>query len=57
MLRRQTYCFQLLPNAAQDRDMRRFAGCARFVFNIALEAQNRERARCGRKLSGYAATW
>ncbi|MBI6308682.1 helix-turn-helix domain-containing protein, partial [Proteus mirabilis] len=31
---------QLRPNGQQEREMRRFAGACRFVFNRALARQN-----------------
>lgn len=40
MLKRQAFKFQLRPNGQQERDMRRFAGACRFVFNRALAFQN-----------------
>lgn len=40
MKRLQTFKFQLRPNGQQERDMRRFAGACRFVFNRALALQN-----------------
>src|SRR6266513_1699739 len=36
MERRQAFQFQLMPNGEQQRQMRRFAGCARYVYNKAL---------------------
>lgn len=36
----QAFKFQLRPNGQQERDMRRFAGACRFVFNRALALQN-----------------
>ena len=32
--------FELMPTGEQARDMRRFAGACRFVFNKALALQN-----------------
>ncbi|HBM2903934.1 TPA: helix-turn-helix domain-containing protein [Klebsiella pneumoniae] len=40
MKRLQAFKFQLRPNGQQERDMRRFAGACRFVFNRALALQN-----------------
>src|SRR2546430_5289987 len=34
--RRQAFRFQLMPNGEQQRQMCRFAGCARYVYNKAL---------------------
>ena len=39
MQRLQAYRFELMPNGEQQRDMRRFAGSCRFVFNKALALQ------------------
>ena len=36
MERRQAFQFALMPNAQQRRQMSRFAGCARHVYNKAL---------------------
>src|SRR5256885_16392730 len=36
MERRQAFRFQLMPNGEQQRQMRCFAGCARYVYNKAL---------------------
>jgi transposase len=35
MERRQAFQFELRPNAEQRRQMSRFAGCARYVYNKA----------------------
>ncbi|UXJ01222.1 helix-turn-helix domain-containing protein [Proteus mirabilis] len=40
MKRLQAFKFQLRPNGQQEREMRRFAGACRFVFNRALARQN-----------------
>ncbi|HAU3361934.1 TPA: helix-turn-helix domain-containing protein [Salmonella enterica subsp. salamae] len=40
MKRLQAFKFQLRPDGQQERDMRRFAGVCRFVFNRALALQN-----------------
>src|SRR5580698_1555815 len=39
MQRYQSYKFELMANGEQQRQMRRIAGCCRFVFNQALAAQ------------------
>jgi putative transposase len=44
MIRLQAYKFELQPNGEQRRDMRRFAGACRFVFNKALAWQNEQYA-------------
>jgi len=45
------YKFELLPTGEQARNMRRFAGACRFVFNKALALQN-ENYRNGGKFIG-----
>jgi len=54
MKRLQAFKFELGPNGAQQRDMRRFAGSCRFVFNkaLALQQSNHE---SGEKFIGYLA--
>ena len=44
MKRRQAFKFPLRPNGQQARDMQRFAGACRFVFNraLALQKENHE---------------
>ncbi len=54
MQRLQAYKFELKPNGEQQRQMRRYAGSCRFVFNRALAAQQ-ERHKTGEKKLGYAA--
>ena len=44
---------QLMPTGAQQRDMRRFVGARRFVYNKALALQEERRER-GEKRLGYA---
>ncbi len=53
MKRLQAYKFELRPNGEQQRDMRRFAGSCRFVFNKALALQQ-ELHQDGEKKLGYA---
>lgn len=53
MLRLQAFKFELMPTGDQARDMRRFAGACRFVFNKAL-AMQRERHAAGEKKLSYA---
>ena len=43
-----------MPNGEQERDMRRFAGACRFVFNKALAVQKSKYASDG-KFIGYVA--
>ena len=53
MKRLQAYKFELRPSGDQQRQMRRFAGSCRFVFNKALALQ-KERYEQGEKKLGYA---
>lgn len=53
MKRLQAYKYELKPNGGQQRDMRRFSGSCRFVFNKALALQ-KERYEQGEKKLGYA---
>ena len=54
MKRLQAYKYELKPNGQQLRDMRRFSGSCRFVFNkaLALQKANHE---AGNKFIGYVA--
>ncbi|SEL65385.1 RNA-guided endonuclease InsQ/TnpB family protein [Ectothiorhodospira marina] len=49
----QAFKFELRPDGQQERQMRRFAGSCRFVFNKALALQ-KERYEQGEKKLGYA---
>jgi putative transposase len=53
MLRLQAFKYELMPTGEQQRQMRRFAGSCRFVFNKALALQ-KERYERGEKKLGYA---
>ena len=53
MQRFQAYKFELIPDGQQERQMRRFAGSCRFVFNKALALQ-KQRDEQGEKKLGYA---
>lgn len=53
MQRLQAFKYELMPTGEQQRDMRRFAGSCRFVFNQALALQ-KERYEQGEKKLGYA---
>lgn len=53
MIRLQAFKYELIPNYQQQRDMRRFAGSCRFVFNKALALQSERYAR-GEQKFGYA---
>jgi len=52
MKRLQAYKYELMPNGKQQRDMRRFAGSCRFVYNKALVVQ-KENHKAGNKYIGY----
>jgi len=52
MERHEAYRFELRPNGEQQRQMRRFAGSCRFVYNKALALQ-KERFERGEKKLGY----
>jgi len=41
MERRQAFKFELMPTGEQQRQMHRFAGCARYVYNKGLALQRR----------------
>ena len=53
MQRLQAFKYELMPTGVQQRQMRRFAGSCRFVFNKALALQE-ERHERGEKKLGYA---
>lgn len=53
MKRLQAFKFQLRPSGQQERDMWRFAGACRFVFNKSLALQN-ENHETGNKYVPYA---
>ncbi|WP_231554827.1 RNA-guided endonuclease InsQ/TnpB family protein [Aeromonas allosaccharophila] len=53
MQRLQAFKYELRPDSQQQRQMRRFAGSCRFVFNKALALQQ-ERFEQGEKKLGYA---
>lgn len=54
MLRLQAYKYELMPNGGQVRDMRRFSGSCRFVYNKALALQ-KENHEAGNTFIGYVA--
>ena len=54
MQRLQAFKYELMPNGQQQRQMRRFAGSCRFVFNKALALQKARYGNGDKKLS-YAA--
>jgi putative transposase len=53
MQRLQAFKYELMPNGEQQRDMRRFAGSCRYVFNKALALQ-KSGYEAGEKKLGYA---
>ena len=53
MERLQAYRYELMPDGQQERQMRRFAGACRFVFNKALALQ-KENHEAGNKFIGFA---
>ena len=54
MQRLQAYKYELMPDGEQERDMRRFAGSCRFVYNKALALQ-KENHEAGNTFIGYVA--
>lgn len=52
--RLQAFKFELMPDGAQERDMRRFAGARRWVYNQALELQQNRYANGEKNLSYVA---
>lgn len=54
MQRLQAFKYELMPTGEQQRDMRRFAGSCRFVYNRALGLQ-KENYETGGKFIGYVA--
>ena len=54
MQRLQSFKFELMPNGEQQRDMRRFSGACRFVYNKALALQ-KTNYEAGGKFIGYVA--
>ena len=54
MQRLQAYKYELMPNGEQQRDMLRFAGSCRFVYNKALALQI-ENHQAGNKFIDYVA--
>ena len=54
MRRLQAFKYELMPNGEQQRQMRRFAGSCRFVYNKALALQ-KTHYEAGDKFLGYVA--
>ena len=54
MQRLQAFKYELMPNGEQQRDMRRFSGACRFVYNKALALQ-KTNYEAGGKFVGYVA--
>ncbi|WGG50044.1 RNA-guided endonuclease InsQ/TnpB family protein [Rugamonas sp. DEMB1] len=53
MERLQAFKYELMPDGEQARDMRRFAGACRFVYNKAL-AMQKDNHEAGNKFIGFA---
>ena len=51
MKRLQAFKFELMPDGEQQRDMRRFAGARRFVYNKSLALQKENYAAGGKFIS------
>lgn len=47
----KAFKFELIPNGRQERDMRRFSGARRFIYNKALEKQKENHAAGGKFIS------
>ena len=56
MKRLQAFKFELMPNGEQQRDMRRFAGTRRFVYNKALALQKTNYAMGGKFIRYFSMT-
>lgn len=56
MKRLQAFKFELTPNGEQERDIRRFAGSRRFVYNRALELQKANYAAGGKFIVYFSMT-
>jgi putative transposase len=54
MIRLQAFKYELMPDGEQAREMSRFAGCCRFVYNKALAVQ-KANYEGGGKFIGYVA--
>jgi len=54
MQRLQAYKYELMPDGRQKRDMSRFAGSCRFVYNKALALQ-KKRDEADKKIHSFAA--
>ena len=54
MQRLQAFKYELMPDGEQQRQMRRFSGSCRFVYNKALALQKENHA-AGGKFIGYVA--
>jgi len=54
MIRLQAFKYELMPSGEQARNMRRFAGACRFVYNKVLAMQKDQHAQ-GNKFIGYVA--
>ena len=56
MERMQGFKFEIMPNGEQERKMRQFAGCIRFVYNKGLALQ-KSLYEAGEKRLSYATPW
>ena len=54
MQRLQAFQYELMPNSETQRQLRRFAGSCRFVYNKALALQ-KDNHEAGEKFNGYVA--
>ena len=54
MQRRQAFKYELKPTGEQQRNLRRYVGSCRFVYNKALALQQANHA-AGEKFIGYVA--
>ena len=54
MQRRQAFKYELMPDGDTQRQLRRFAGSCRFVYNKALALQ-KDNHEAGEKFIGYVA--
>ena len=52
-MRLQAYKYELMPDCEQERNLRRFAGSCRFVYNKAL-AMQKDNHEAGNKFIGFA---
>jgi len=53
VMQKQAFKFHIMPDAEQAALMRRFAGCCRFAWNLALRLEQEVFEQCGKRL-GYS---